>query len=69
MKCTPILFHPVCLCKLYIYIHTHTYPSFIIHSSIDGHPAIPLLSIYLKKTKTLIPKDMCTPMFIAPYLQ
>ena len=28
-------------------------------------PAIPLLGIYLKKTKTLIWKDTCTPMFIA----
>ena len=27
--------------------------------------AIPLLGIYLKKTKTLIQKDICTPMFIA----
>ena len=28
-------------------------------------PAIPLLGIYLKKMKTLIRKDTCTPMFIA----
>ena len=28
-------------------------------------PAIPLLVIYLKKTKSLIQKDTCTPMFIA----
>ena len=28
-------------------------------------PAIPLLGIYPEKTKTLIPKDACTPMFIA----
>ena len=28
-------------------------------------PAIPLPGIYLKKTKTLIWKDTCTPMFIA----
>ena len=28
-------------------------------------PAILLLGIYLEKTKTLIPKDTCTPMFIA----
>ena len=28
------------------------------------HPAIPLLGIYLQKTKTLI-KKICTPMFIA----
>ena len=27
--------------------------------------AIPLLGIYFKKTKTLISKDICTPMFIA----
>ena len=27
--------------------------------------AIPLLHIYLKKSKTLIQKDICTPMFIA----
>ena len=27
-------------------------------------PAILLLSIYLKKTKTLIQKDTCIPMFI-----
>ena len=27
-------------------------------------PAIPLLAIYLKKMKTLIRKDTCTPMFI-----
>ena len=28
-------------------------------------PAIPLLDIYPEKTKTLIRKDACTPMFIA----
>ena len=28
-------------------------------------PAIPLLDIYLKKTKTLIRGDTCTPVFIA----
>ena len=28
-------------------------------------PAIPLLGIYLKKRKTLIQKDTCTPMFTA----
>ena len=28
-------------------------------------PAIPLLGIFSKKTKTLIQKDICTPMFIA----
>ena len=30
-------------------------------------PAIPLVGIYLKKMKTLIWKDTCTPMFIAIY--
>ena len=28
-------------------------------------PVIPLLGIYPKKTKTLIKKDICTPMFTA----
>ena len=28
-------------------------------------PVIPLLGIYPKKSKTLIEKDICTPMFIA----
>ena len=28
-------------------------------------PAIPLLGIYPEKTKTLIKKDICTPMLIA----
>ena len=28
-------------------------------------PAIPLVGIFLEKTKTLIQKDTCTPMFIA----
>ena len=28
-------------------------------------PAIPLLGIYLEKTKTLMQKDTCTPMFTA----
>ena len=28
-------------------------------------PAIPLLGIYLKKRKTLVQNDTCTPMFIA----
>ena len=28
-------------------------------------PVIPLLGIYLKQMKTLILKDVCTPMFIA----
>ena len=29
------------------------------------HPAIPLLAIYLEKTKTLIQKETCPPMLIA----
>jgi len=29
------------------------------------HPVIPLLSIYPRKMKTLIQRDICTPMFIA----
>ena len=29
------------------------------------NPAIPLQSIYSKNMKTLIQKDICTPMFIA----
>ena len=28
-------------------------------------PVIPLLGVYLKKSKTLIRKDVCTPMFTA----
>ena len=28
-------------------------------------PVIPLLGVYLKKPKTLIQKNICTPMFIA----
>ena len=31
-------------------------------------PAIPLLDIYLKKVKTLVQKDICTPVFIAALL-
>ena len=31
-------------------------------------PAIPLLGIYLRKMKTLIQKDICTPMFVAALL-
>ena len=31
-------------------------------------PAIPILGIYLEKTKTLIQKDTCTPMFMAALL-
>ena len=30
----------------------------------SAHPAIPLLDIYLEKTKTLILKDRCTPVFV-----
>ena len=29
-------------------------------------PAITLLGIYMKKTKTLIKKDICSPMLTAP---
>ena len=29
------------------------------------NPTVPLLGIYLKETKTLIQKDICTPVFIA----
>ena len=32
------------------------------------NPAIPLLGIYMKKTKTFICKGICTPMFIAALL-
>jgi len=32
-------------------------------------PAIPLQDIYLEKTKTLIKKDTCTPVFIEHCLQ
>ena len=32
---------------------------------IPYNPAIPLLGIFLKKSKTLIQKDICTLMFIA----
>ena len=32
---------------------------------LPNDPAIPVLGIYLKKTKTLIQKDTRTPMFIA----
>ena len=31
-------------------------------------PAVPLLGIYPKKSKTLILKDACTPMFVATLL-
>ena len=33
--------------------------------SVPFDPVIPLLGIYLKKTKSLIQKDICTPMLIA----
>ena len=29
------------------------------------YPAIPFLGMYQEKMKTLVQKDMCTPMFIA----
>ena len=34
-------------------------------SKLPYDPAIPLLGIYLRRTKTLIQKDICTPTFIA----
>ena len=37
----------------------------ILKSEPPRDPAIPLLGIYLKNTKTLTWKDICTPMFIA----
>ena len=37
----------------------------ILKIELPYDPAIPLLGIYLKKTKTLIWKDICTPLFIA----
>ena len=39
------------------------YHSFLIHSSADGHLAIPLLGIHTEETR--IERDTCTPMFIA----
>ena len=36
-----------------------------IKTELTYDPAIPLLHIYLGKMKTLIQKDICTPMFIA----
>ena len=36
-----------------------------ISSKNTNDPIIPLLDIYPKKVKTLIRKDVCTPMFIA----
>ena len=36
-----------------------------IKTELPYDPAIPLLGIYMKKTKALIQKDTCTPMFIA----
>ena len=36
-----------------------------LKTEIPYDPAIPLLGIYLEKTKTLIQKDTCTPMFTA----
>ena len=37
----------------------------ILKIEIPYDPAIPVLGIYLKRTKTLTQKDICTPMFIA----
>ena len=36
-----------------------------LNIALPYNPAIPLLGIYPKKMKTLIPKDICTPMFTA----
>ena len=36
-----------------------------LKKKIPNDPAIPLLGIYPEKTKTLIQKDTCTPMFTA----
>ena len=35
-----------------------------LKTELPYNPAIPLLGIFPKKTKTLIQKDVCTPMFI-----
>ena len=40
-------------------------PKKYIKNRLPYDPAIPLLGIYLKKTKTLIRKGICTSMFIA----
>ena len=37
----------------------------ILKIELPYDPTIPLLGIFPKKTKTLIGKDTCTPMFIA----
>ena len=36
-----------------------------LKTELPNDPAIPLLGIYPKKTKTLIQKNICTPMFTA----
>ena len=36
-----------------------------IKKELSDGPAIPLQGIYLNKSKTLIQKDTCTPMFTA----
>ena len=36
-----------------------------VKNRIPYDPVIPLLGIYLRNTKTLIPRDMCSPMFYA----
>ena len=36
----------------------------VLKTELPYDPAIPLLSIYSRQTKTLIWKDICTPMFI-----
>ena len=42
-------------------------PSYLkkLKEKLPYDPVIPLLGIYPKKTKTLIQKNICTPMFIA----
>ena len=40
------------------------YGGFKLKVELPYDSAIPLLDIYWKKTKTLIQKDTCTPMFI-----
>ena len=37
----------------------------ILKEELPCDPAIPFLSIYPKKTKTVIQNDTCTPMFMA----
>ena len=40
----------------------------VLKIQLPFHPVISILDIYLKKTKTLIQKDVCTPMFCATLL-